>query len=119
MDGHSPSIRTVGCRCGVAELVDASLNAAELVIASTSNWEANLRRIVGLPGGSLTTEGVVTITGGEPGDVSHVERDKTRSGGYAPFIVVVPRRGRTVGLNLRNLVTAIPRRGRNLTGEVF
>ena len=35
------------------------------------------------------------------------------------FVVVVPGGGRAIRLGLRNLVTAIPRRGSDLTGEVF
>ena len=38
---------------------------------------------------------------------------------HATFVIVVPSSGRAVGLNLRNLMAAVPRRGRDLTGEIL
>ena len=119
MDGHSSPVLAI-LRCsGVAKLVDAGDDAAKLVVSYAGNREPDLSRKVGLPSRSLAAEGVVAVAGREPRDVGHVERDKTRSGGYAPFIVVVPSSSRTVGLNLRNLMAAVPRRGRDLPGEVL
>ena len=72
-----------------------------------------------MPSRNLATEGIVAITGGKPSDIGHVERDQARGGSYAAFVVVVPGRSRAVGLNFGNLMTAVPRRGRDLPGEVF
>ena len=75
--------------------------------------------IVGLPSRDLAPEIIIAIAGRKPCNVGHVKRDEARRGDYTPFHVVVPGRGRAVGLNLRNLVAAVPRRGRHLTGEVL
>ena len=119
MDEHSSPIWTILGRRGIAELVDASDYAAKLVVASLRYREPYLSRIVGLPCGDLTTEGVVLVASRKPRDVGHVERDKPRRGNHAAIVVVVPSSSRTVGLNLRNLVTAVPRRGSDLAGEVL
>ena len=119
MDEHSSPVWTILRRRSVAELVDASNNAAKLIVARTGNREANLRRVVGLPCSDLATEGIVAITGCEPSDICYIERDQARGGYYAPFVVVVPGRRRTVGPGFRNFMTAVPRRGRDLPGEVF
>ena len=78
-----------------------------------------MRSEVGLPSRNLTTKVVVLVAGREPRDVGHIKRDEARRGDHAAFVVVVPGRSGTVGLCLRNLMTAVPRRGRNLPGEVF
>ena len=119
MDGHSPSIRTIRSRGSIAQCVDTRDDAAKLVIAGARDREADLRGKVGLPCRNLTTQGVVAIAGREPCDIGHVERDKARRGDHAPFDVVVPGGGRAIGLGFRDLMTAVPRRGRNLPGEVF
>jgi len=93
--------------------------ASKLVVARAGNREANLSCVIGLPGRSLAAKVVVLVASRKPRDVGHVERDQARGGDYAAFAVIVPCRGRAVGLNFGNLVTAVPRRGRDLPGEVF
>ena len=119
MDGHSPSIRTVGRGGSVAKLVNTGDDAAKRVVAGSRDREAYLSCKVSLPGRCLATKGVVLVACRQPRDVGHVKRDEARRGGYATFVVVVPSRRRAVGLDLRNLMTAVPRRGRHLTDEVF
>ena len=118
-DGQSSPVLAILRRGCIAQGVDTRNYAAKLVVARAGCWEADLSRVVGLPCSDLTAEVIILVASREPRDVGHVERDKTRSGGYAPFIVVVPSSSRTVGLNLRNLMAAVPRRGRDLPGEVF
>lgn len=118
-DGHSSTIGAVGRRSSVAEPVDAGDYASKGVVGGALSGEADLRGKVGLPCGRLPTKGVVFVACREPRDVGHVEWDQTRRSDYAPFVVVVPSSSRAVWLNLRNLVTAVPSRGRHLTGEIF
>ena len=115
---NPPIVAKARRRC-IAELVDTGDDAAKLVVARLRGREADLGRVVGLPRRNLAAEVVVAIASRQPGDVGHVERDQARGSDHASFCVVVPSRRRAVGLNFRNLMAAVPRRGRNLTGEVF
>ena len=113
------AINAIRCLGGVAERVDAGDSAAELVVRCAGCWQAYLSRVIGLPGRNLATEVIVLVAGGEPSDIDHVERDEARRGDHAPFYVIVPSRGRAIRLRFRDFMTAVPRRGRDLTGEVF
>ena len=94
-------------------------NSTYLVVGCARCGEADLSCVIGLPSGSLAAEVIVLVAGGKPSDICHVERDEARGGYHATFIVVVPSSSRTVGLDFRNLATAVPCRGRHLSGETF
>ncbi len=119
VNGHSSPIRAVGRGSGVAELIDTRLDTTKGVVARARRGEANLSRKVGLPYSNLTAESIILVASRKPRDICHVERDQARRGDHAPFVVVIPGGGRAIGLGLGNLVTAVPRRGRDLTGEIL
>ena len=119
MDEHSSPVLAILRHRGIAKLVDAGNDAAKRVVCSARCRQTNLRRKVGLPCRSLAAKVVVAIAGGKPRDVSHVEGNKTRRSNHTPFFVVIPCSSGAVRLGLGNLVTAVPRRGSDLPGEVF
>ena len=77
-DEHSSPVWTIGRRRGVAKLVDAGDDAAELIVSSSRDREAYLRGKIGLPRGNLASEIVIAIAGREPCYVGHVKGDKAR-----------------------------------------
>ena len=93
--------------------------AAEAVVGRRRRGNADARGVVRRPGRGLAAEGVVGVAGRDPGHVRQVRRNEARRGDHAAIVIVIPGRGRAVGLRLRDLVTAIPVRNRRLAGEVL
>ena len=118
-DGHSATIGTITRGRCVAELVNIRHYPSQLVVARAGCRQADLSRVVCLPCSNLTAKGIILVAGGKPRDVGHVERDEARRVDHTAFVVVVPGCGRAVRPGCRNLMTAVPRRGRHLSGEVF